>query len=593
MGESKETDIFKLVESKGKSKEKPRVAEEKPALVEPRVAEEKPAPVEPRVAEEKPAPVVPQVTDTAKYQPDAGPEERVEPPRRKRRRRGKRKATPESDAVEAREEEPWDPGSFVVLEKAGVARFHDFELTDAIMQDIQILGFEYCTPIQTAALPDALAGRDVFGKAQTGTGKTAAFLIALFTRLSNNRPEGKRLKGTPQALAIAPTRELVMQIEQDARDLSKHSKLNIQAVYGGMDYEKQERALSSGHVDLLVATPGRLLDFNRRRVVNLREVRHLIIDEADRMLDMGFIPDVSSIIRSTAPKSERQTMLFSATLSTAVRRLASQWTSDPVHIEVEAQTVAVDTIDQVTYIVTDEEKFTVLVNLIEKKGLDRVLIFCNRRSTTRQVSDRLRSYDIMAEQISGDVRQVKRVKVLEDFRSGDLRILVATDVAARGIHVDNISHVVNFDLPDNPEDYVHRIGRTGRAGEEGTSISFASDSDAFYLEPIEEFIERKLPCTFPEDDGLLDKLPPPPYPERARSERPRNTGGRGGGGYGGGARGGGGRGGGGRSGGARGGGGRGGGGRGGGGRSGGGRSGGGRSGGGRGGGGRGGGGHRR
>ncbi len=555
MGNSKETDIFKLVESKGKSKDSEPAAEEKPAPVAP------PAKQQESKATEPPAP------ESADAEPTTGAPAAGEraseldslpdpPPRKRRRRKKKRKPTPEEVHEEQESSEPWDPSSFVIPEKEGVARFHDFDLTEGIMQAIHELGFEYCTPIQTASLPDALAGRDVFGKAQTGTGKTAAFLIALFTRLSRNRPEGKRRKGTPQALAIAPTRELVMQIEQDAQVLSKHSKLNILAVYGGMDYEKQERALSSGHVDLLVATPGRLLDFNRRRVVNLREVKHLIIDEADRMLDMGFIPDVSSIIRSTAPKSERQTMLFSATLSPQVRRLASQWTKDPVHVEVEAETVAVETIEQVTYIVTDEEKFTVLVNLIEKRGLDRVLIFCNRRDATRRLTDRLRSYDIMAEQISGDVRQVKRVKVLEGFRAGDIRILVATDVAARGIHVDSISHVVNYDLPENPEDYVHRIGRTGRAGEEGTSISFASDSDAFYLEPIEEYIKRKLPCTFPEDDGLLDKLPAPPYPERARPRRPQGTGGRGGGGRGGGY---GGRGGGGRSGGR--GGGRGGGGR--------------------------------
>ena len=561
MGESKETDIFKLVQSKVKSKGKATPRGTGPAPIAPAIPEEEVAPIKAPKAVRKPAatkargvakkaaptaPTAPSAsaTPTAPVEPAAPVKESspVEipvfaeipgevPPRKKRRRRGKRKATTADETVQqSKEEGDWDPDSFVVPEKDGVARFHDFDLTDNIMRAIQEAGFEYCTPIQTASLPDALSGRDVFGKAQTGTGKTAAFLIALFTQLSKNRPEGKRKKGTPQALAIAPTRELVMQIEQDAQLLCKHSKLNIQAVYGGMDYEKQERALSTGHVDLLVATPGRLLDFNRRQVVNLREVRFLIIDEADRMLDMGFIPDVSSIIRSTAPKSERQTMLFSATLSPQVRRLASQWTRDPVHIEVEAETVAVETIDQVTYIVTDAEKFTVLVNLIVKKGLDRVLIFCNRRSTTRQISDRLRSYDIMAEQISGDVRQVKRVKVLEDFRSGDIRILVATDVAARGIHVDSISHVVNYDLPDNPEDYVHRIGRTGRAGEEGTSISFASDSDAFYLEPIEEFIKRKLPCTFPEDDGLLDKLPPPPYPERARPEKPRRPAGRSGGG---------------------------------------------------------------
>jgi ATP-dependent RNA helicase RhlB len=573
LGDTKETDIFKLVVSRGKSNRKAPAADTDPAPSEVPDSVPEDQPVEPTAGEPvaiEPVAVEPVTVEPVAIKPviaepaqePARPED--SPPRKRRRRKGKRKATVAEDAEELVDQGPWDPDSFVVPEKDGVARFHDFELTDGIMQAIQEQGFEYCTPIQTASLPDALAGRDVFGKAQTGTGKTAAFLIALFTRLANSPLEGKRRKGTPRALAIAPTRELVMQIEQDALALGKHSKLRVLAVYGGMDYEKQERALTSGHVDLLVATPGRLLDFNRRRVVNLREVKHLIIDEADRMLDMGFIPDVSSIIRSTAPKSERQTMLFSATLSPQVRRLASQWTRDPVHVEVEAESVAVDTIEQITYIVTDKEKFTVLVNLIEKRGLERVLIFCNRRDGTRRLTDRLRSYDIMAEQISGDVRQIKRVKVLEGFKSGEIGFLVATDVAARGIHVDCISHVVNYDLPENPEDYVHRIGRTGRAGEQGTSISFASDSDAFYLEPIEEYIKRKLPCTFPEDDGLLDKLPPPPYPERARSKRPQGSGGRGGGGRGaghggrggGGNRGGGNRGGGNRSGGRSGGGGR-------------------------------------
>jgi ATP-dependent RNA helicase RhlB len=548
LGDTKETNIFKLVVSKGKSKGETPKADMDPAPSEVPDSVPEDQPKEPAVVESvavesvavesvavepvavESVAVAPATTEPARER-DL-PEEA--PPRKRRRRKGKRKTTTTEEAEEQVDQGPWDPESFVVPEKDGVARFHDFELTDGIMQAIQEQGFEYCTPIQTASLPDALAGRDVFGKAQTGTGKTAAFLIALFTRLANSPLEGKRHKGTPRALAIAPTRELVMQIEQDALSLGKHSKLRVLAVYGGMDYEKQERALTSGHVDLLVATPGRLLDFNRRRVVNLREVKHLIIDEADRMLDMGFIPDVSSIIRSTAPKSERQTMLFSATLSPQVRRLASQWTRDPVHVEVEAESVAVDTIEQITYIVTDKEKFTVLVNLIEKRGLDRVLIFCNRRDGTRRLTDRLRSYDIMAEQISGDVRQIKRVKVLEGFKSGDIGFLVATDVAARGIHVDSISHVVNYDLPENPEDYVHRIGRTGRAGEQGTSISFASDSDAFYLEPIEEYIERKLPCTFPEDDGLLDKLPPAPHPERARSKRPQSSGGRDSGGRGGG-----------------------------------------------------------
>ena len=489
-------------------------------------------------AADKPAPRA-----AAKPERDDGSVAPDRPRRSGGRRRGKRQRDPQEAPPRDEQQvvEDWDPESFQVPEAEGKARFHDFELIPGIMRAVQDLGFEYCTPIQAAALPDALAGKDVFGKAQTGTGKTAAFLIALFQHLTLNPLEGKRRKGAPRALAIAPTRELVMQIEDDAQLLAKHLNLRVQAVYGGMDYNKQELACKRGPLDLLVATPGRLLDFYSKGVLELREVRHLIIDEADRMLDMGFIPDVSRIIRSTAPKSERQTMLFSATLSPEVKRLASQWTKNPVQLEIEPETVAVDTIDQVIYIVTDAEKFRVLVNLIEKKSLERVLIFCNRRHRTRDLADRLKTYGISAEQISGDVPQVKRVKVLERFKSGELSVLVATDVAARGIHVDSISHVVNFDLPENPEDYVHRIGRTGRAGEEGTSVSFASDTDGFYLEPIREYVGRPLPGSFPHDEGLMENLPPPPYPERASPRpqgrgRPGDRGGRPGGGRSGGGR---------------------------------------------------------
>ncbi|MBM4352801.1 MAG: DEAD/DEAH box helicase [Deltaproteobacteria bacterium] len=397
-------------------------------------------------------------------------------------------------------------------------RFHDIELPVGIMHAIAALGFEYCTPIQAAALPVALAGRDVFGRAQTGTGKTAAFLVAMLTRLLRNPLEGRRRKGTPRALILGPTRELVMQIHADALALGAYLPLRVLSVYGGMDYNRQEQALKAGPVDILVATPGRLLDFKRHRVVELAEVDCLVIDEADRMLDMGFLPDVSNIIRSTLPRERRHTMLFSATLTPEVRRLASQWTREPVHVDIEPTQVAVDTVEPVTYIVRDDEKFTVLVNLIRKRGLTRVLVFCNRRDQTARICDHLQAHGMVAEQISGDVPQKTRVRTLSRFREGDVRVLVATDVAARGIHVEGISHVVNFDLPENPEDYVHRIGRTGRAGERGTSVSFASETDAFYVEPIEAFIGRPLPRSFPDQDELLEPLPPPlrPLAEKAR-----------------------------------------------------------------------------
>ena len=472
--------------------------------------------------EQPPSEVIAEGTLPAPVEPEIPPEA---PPRKSRRRR-KRPRGSDAAPVEA----TWDVSAFEVPAESGRMRFHDIDLPDGIMHAISDLGFEYCTPIQAAALPAVLEGQDVYGRAQTGTGKSAAFLIAILTRLLRE-PREHRRKGTPRALIIAPTRELVMQIEQDAQDLGKYLPVRTVAVFGGMDYAKQEKELRGRAVDVLVATPGRLLDFNRRGVVRLDEVDILIIDEADRMLDMGFIPDVSSIIRATKPREQRNTMLFSATLTPAVTRLANQWTTKPVHIEIEPEQVAVDTVDQVVYIVTDEEKFVALCNLIEKRNLGRVLVFCNRRDQTRRLADRLWEQGIEAAQMSGDVRQTTRVKTLEAFRGGRLRVLVATDVAARGIHVDAISHVVNFYLPENPEDYVHRIGRTGRAGETGTSVSFASESDAFFLEPIEEFIGCKLPCTFP-DEELLNPLPAPVRrrPREPESDRGGRDGGRRGGG---------------------------------------------------------------
>ena len=422
--------------------------------------------------------------------------------------------------------EEWDPSDFQVKEEKGRYRFHDLDLPDEVMHAVHDLGFEYCTPIQAAALPAVLDGQDVFGKAQTGTGKTAAFLLAILTRLYRDNPPEGRPKGAPRALVIGPTRELVMQLDRDAQDLGKYLPVRTMAVFGGMDFDKQQRALKAAPVDILAATPGRLLDFQRRRVLDLSQVEILVIDEADRMLDMGFIPDVSKIIRSCAPKDRRNTMLFSATLTSQIQRLAGQWTRNPVVIEIDPEKVAVDTVDQVVYIITRDQKFRLLYNLIEHKTLERVLVFSNRRDWTKRISERLQAQGIDATHLSGDVNQDQRVKKLERFREGKIRVLVATDVAARGIHVEGISHVVNYDMPENPEDYVHRIGRTGRAGVSGTAVSFATEFDAWHLPAVEEFLGSKLPCVYPEDD-LLVRLPKPDLPPPSRDRR--RDGGRGGG----------------------------------------------------------------
>jgi len=405
----------------------------------------------------------------------------------------------------------WSLDQYQIEPAEGKKRFHDFDLPSELMHAVSDLGFKYCSPIQALSLEHALAGKNVAGKAQTGTGKTAAFLVAILTRYLRT-PEARHEKGgAPRALVIAPTRELVIQICKDAANIGKYCALRSLAVYGGMDYERQKREVSDSPVDLLVATPGRLLDFVRSRVIDLSKVDTLVIDEADRMLDMGFIPDVRSIINRLPPKEKRCTMLYSATLDDEVMRLASQWMEAPVKVEVESEHVTTKTVKQIVYVVTANEKFTVLYNQIQQYPDSRMLVFCNRRNTTEDVADSLSRRGIRCEMLSGDVNQNRRLRVLEDFREGKVRIVVATDVAGRGIHVDDIGFVINFDFPYEPEDYVHRIGRTGRAGHTGTAISFADEDESFIIPDIEKFIGEELKCTVLQgDDPLLTKLPPKP-----------------------------------------------------------------------------------
>ena len=410
----------------------------------------------------------------------------------------------------------------VEKEESGIedkACFNDFNLPDPLLHAISDLGFEYCTPIQAEILPSTLAGKDASGRAQTGTGKTAAFLITVITRLLTQPLQGKRKSGTPRVLILAPTRELVLQISEEARQLSKHCKLKTVSVFGGMDYAKQRRQLADGPVDIIVATPGRLLDFKGRRDIHLKRTEVLIIDEADRMLDMGFIPDVRKIINSTPPRNERQTLLFSATLTQEITRLASQWTHNPVTVEIEPEQVAVDTVEQIVYIVTVSNKFSLLLNIIHQQNLKRVLVFCNRRDEVRRLTEMLTRHGINCDMLSGEVPQNKRIRRLEEFKRGKIQVLVATDVAGRGIHIEGMDHVINFTLPHDPEDYVHRIGRTGRAGATGTSVSFADEKDAFYIPAIEEFIDRKLNCTEPEENWLT--MPKSVYKKKRSSPRRR------------------------------------------------------------------------
>jgi ATP-dependent RNA helicase RhlB len=401
--------------------------------------------------------------------------------------------------------EEWDIGKFQVEPAEGKCRFHDFVLPGTIMHGIADMGFQYCTPVQTKALPAALQGKDLIGRANTGTGKSAVFLIAVFSRLLS---EGVRDAGTgrPRALIIAPTRELVMQITKDGRNLARYTSLRIVSVFGGVDYRSQMQDLKEKRCDVVVATPGRLLDYLGKNVINLDDCRIMVIDEADRMLDMGFIPDVRRIIHRIPDRSKRQTMLFSATVTEEVRRLASQWCEDPVHVEIEPEHVAVESVDQIVYLVTTAEKYDVLYNLLMQKQGERVLVFTNQKNEARKLCERLKRNGINGDLLTGDVPQQQRMKRLEDFRAGRLQVLVATDVAGRGIHIDDISHVVNYTLPYEPEDYVHRIGRTGRAGATGISISFACEEGSFYLPQIEEYIGRKLDCIVP-DESLLVPAP--------------------------------------------------------------------------------------
>jgi len=398
----------------------------------------------------------------------------------------------------------WTIELFPVEVQEGKSRFHDLNLETPLLHAIADLKFEYCSEIQAETLPHTLAGHDVIGKAQTGTGKTAAFLVSIINDLLRRPiPDTDRYASEPRALIIAPTRELAMQIEKDALLLTKYVDLSVYSVLGGIDYQKQKNHVRNSVIDILVATPGRLIDFLNSQDLYLDQLDFLVIDEADRMLDMGFIPDVKRIISRCSKVHQRQTLLFSATFSEDVLNLAKRWTTNPVYIEVEAEQMTTDTVDQKIFMVPTEEKLEIICRYLDVNNVKKAIVFGNRRDETRRLESTLKSKGIRAALLSGEVPQHKRIKTLDQFKNGQIDILVATDVAGRGIHVDGVSHVFNYNLPEDPEDYVHRIGRTGRAGETGVSISFACEDDAFLLPDIEKYIGMKLNCEYP--DYLLGK----------------------------------------------------------------------------------------
>ncbi|MCP4221185.1 MAG: DEAD/DEAH box helicase [bacterium] len=372
--------------------------------------------------------------------------------------------------------------------------FTELNLDENLLKGIQDTGFESLMPVQESTFPHTLKGKDVTVQSQTGTGKTAAFLISIFQHFSS--PDSKRKK---KALVIAPTRELAVQIEKEAKELGRHLNFKIGSFYGGVGYNQQERHLAEG-VNLMIGTPGRLLDFNSKGKLDFSDLGFLVIDEADRLFDMGFLPDIKRILRSSGSSNQRQTMLFSATLDVQTRFIGREFMNRPMKVEIQPDMITVDKISQSLYHVSQTEKLNLLLGIMKKELPNNALIFTNMKHVAAQVSKHLEYNGYKCLHISGDLPQSKRLRVIEDFKSGKLPILVATDVAARGLHIDDLELIINYDLPGDCENYVHRIGRTARAGKSGKAISLACEDFVFNLEAIESYIGMKIPVEFAEDN---------------------------------------------------------------------------------------------
>ena len=398
-------------------------------------------------------------------------------------------------------------------------RFDELALQDSVRAGIRDAGFEFCTPIQASTLPIALEPRDVAGQAQTGTGKTAAFLVATFEKLLASTPDPEKKK-QPRAFMLAPTRELAMQIAKDAELLGKHTGFKIGLAYGGTDYEKQRRTIEDG-IDILIGTPGRIIDYFKQGVFALNQVEVAVLDEADRMFDLGFIKDIRYLLRRLPDPDKRLNMLFSATLSQRVMELAFEHMNEPELIRIEPDKMTADRVRQAIFFPSNEDKLPLLVGLIREMGPGRIMVFVNMKRDAERVEATLEANGVHAKAISGDVPQKKRQRLLLDFQSGELQVLIGTDVASRGLHVPDVQYVINYDLPQDAEDYVHRIGRTARAGAAGDAISFGCESYAMSLPDIEDFIGHKIPVAN-YDPALMPELIKPKRRPRQQSGQQRN-----------------------------------------------------------------------
>ena len=404
--------------------------------------------------------------------------------------------------------------------------FSDLPLHSDVVKALDAANFHRCTPIQAMSLPPLLDGLDIAGQAQTGTGKTIAFLVATFHHLLKTPPSDKG--DGPRAIIMAPTRELAVQIYNDAALLSEHTGLSLGLIYGGEGYQSQRETLEQG-VDIIIGTTGRILDYYKQNVFSLKNIQVAVLDEADRMFDLGFIKDIRFVFRRMPPADQRLSMLFSATLSYRVQELAYEHMNNPTHVQIEPKQRTASRVQEELFYPSDKDKMLLLLTLLDEEWPEKAIVFANTKHGCETVEAWLKADGHRVGMLSGDVPQKKRLGILDDFTKGHLDILVATDVAARGLHIEAVTHVFNYDLPDDAEDYVHRIGRTGRAGKSGHAISFACEKYALNLPQIEAYIQHAIPVSDYDASALLDDINTPKPQQRRRqhngrtgNRRPRN-----------------------------------------------------------------------